>query len=125
MSTRVLYTLAPIVTLALALAGCKNMEWGGDDDDHGVKEQSVTMDEVPVAVRTTLMKEAGDGKVQEIDKQMWRGKTVYEADVLMGNQQKWEIAVREDGQLLRKMLDEETDDEDDRDDDDDDDDKED
>jgi hypothetical protein len=27
---------------------------------------------------------------------------------------KWEVTVREDGQLLRKMLDEETDDEDDK-----------
>ena len=100
---------------ALALAGCANNEmWGkhGDDDDER-NEQQVNMEQVPAAVKATLTKEAGGGQIQEVEKTTWKGRTAYEADVMMDGK-KWEVTVREDGQLLRKMLDEETDDEDDK-----------
>ena len=98
---------------ALMLSGCASMN---EDEDKG-KEQAVTMDQLPAAAKATLTREAGAGKIEEIDKQSEHGKTVYEADVLLDGK-KWEITVREDGQLLKKQLDEETDDEDDKNDDD-------
>ena len=99
---------------SLAVAGCQTMN--GNDDDHDGQEQSVTMEQLPAAVRATLTKEAGTGKIEEIDKHMDGGRTEYEADVLIDGK-KWEICIREDGQLLKKELDEEKDDEDKRDDD--------
>ena len=102
-------------TAALALIGCANSEmWGkrGDDDDDA-KEQQVSMDQVPAAVKATLTKEASGGQIQEVEKTTWRGRTAYEADVMMDGKE-WEVTVRDDGQLLRKLLDEEDDAEDDR-----------
>jgi len=99
---------------ALALAGCANNEmWGKHGDDDERNEQQVNMDQVPAAVKATLTKEASGGQIQEVEKMTWKGRTAYEADVMMDGK-KWEVTVREDGQLLRKMLDEETDDEDDK-----------
>jgi hypothetical protein len=95
--------------LVLLVSGCETMM----RRDDGGKEQMVTMDQLPAAAKATLTREAGSGRIEEIDKLTERGKTVYEADVMLDGK-KWEIAVREDGQLLRKMLDEETDDEDDK-----------
>ena len=102
---------------ALALVGCANNEmWGkrgDDDDDSDAREQQVSMDQVPAAVKATLTKEAGGGQIQEVEKTTWRGRTAYEADVVMDGKT-WEVTVRDDGQLLRKLLDEEDDAEDDR-----------
>lgn len=95
------------ITTALALFGCQSMN--GHDDDRD--EQSVTMDQLPLAVKATLTREAGSGKVEEIDKHTHDGKVEYEADVMLDGK-KWEIAIREDGQLLKKELDEAKDDED-------------
>ena len=112
--------LAAIIALAVT-AGCENMgmnKRAPDDDDRDENEQPVAMDQLPPAVRATLTKEAGQGKIEEIDKLTLRGRTVYEADVILDGK-KWELRVREDGQFLRKELDEETDGEDDKHDDDD------
>ena len=112
--------LATIIALAMT-AGCENMGMNKRepaDDDRDENEQPVAMDQLPPAVRATLTKEAGQGKIEEIDKLTLRGRTVYEADVILDGK-KWELRVREDGQFLRKELDEETDGEDDKHDDDD------
>lgn len=105
---------ASALGLTLATPGCASKH-AMEDDDRGSKEQAVTQDQLPAAVKATIMKEAGGGKIEEIDKLNWHGKTVYEADVMLEGK-KWEIAVREDGQLLKKALDEEADGEDDKDD---------
>ena len=75
------------------------------------KETPVTMDQLPAPVKATLMKEAGNGKVEEIDKETENGRTIYEADVMLDGK-KWEIKIDQDGQLIRKALDEEKDGED-------------
>lgn len=115
MTTRSLFAFTIASVFALALTGCaKNEMWGhGDKEDDDAKEQQVNLDQVPAAARATLTKEAGGGQIQEVEKMTWKGRTVYEADV-MADGKKWEIMVREDGQMLRKMLDEEDDEEDDR-----------
>jgi hypothetical protein len=76
------------------------------------KEQTVTLDQLPAAAKGTLTKEAGTGKIQEIEKRTKGDTTVFEADVIVDGK-KWEITVRQDGQLLKKELDEEEDEEDD------------
>ena len=86
----------------IALGGCATNDatHRHDDDEH---EVAVTMDQLPAAAKATIMKEAGSGKVEEIDKMTRNGRTVYEADVVMDGK-KWEIMVRDDGQLLKKEL---------------------
>lgn len=105
------------IAVALALSGCQSMN-GDDDHDHDRDhdEQDVTMEQLPAAARATLTREAANGKIDEIDKHTHDGRIEYEADVIIDGK-KWEIAVREDGQLLKKQLDEEDDDEDQKDDD--------
>jgi hypothetical protein len=107
------WTILTAISCGMLVAACASMN--GDDKDDA-NEQTVTLEQVPAAAKATLMKEAGAGRIDEIDKLMRNGKTVYEADVMLDGK-KWEIAVSEDGKLLSKELDEEKDDEDDRDDD--------
>ena len=112
MPTRSWIALLFTSAAALALAGCANNEmWGKHGDDDERNEQQVNMDQVPAAVKTTLTKEAAGGQIQEVERTTWKGRTAYEADVMMDGK-KWEVTVHEDGQLLRKMLDEENDAED-------------
>ena len=94
-----------------ALSGCAMSN--RDDDDDVEDEVPVQMEQLPVAAKATLMKEAGAGKIEEVEQMTRNGRRVYEADVMMDGK-KWEIMVRDDGQLIKKELDEETDDEDDR-----------
>jgi uncharacterized membrane protein YkoI len=101
-------TLACALALALLAAACETNTMMGrqqKDEDNG-KEQVVPMDQLPANVKATLMKEVGNGKVQEVERHAMDGKTVYEADVMVDGK-KWEIVIREDGQLLKKQLDEE------------------
>ncbi len=65
------------------------------------KEVPVGMNEVPAAVRATLEREAGGGKITEVEKEVKKGKTVYSAD-LMVNGTAWDITVGEDGTVLSK-----------------------
>ena len=65
------------------------------------KEAPVAMNDVPAAVRATLEREAGGGKISEVEKEMKNGKTVYSAD-LMVNGVAWDICVGEDGTVLSK-----------------------
>jgi hypothetical protein len=107
------------VILAIAAAGCADRyarddddrrEMGGDDDD---REQTVTMDQVPPAVRETLMRESTGGKIAEIDRVTESGRTMYEADVML-NGKKWEVAINENGTLKDKKRDRDDDPEDER-----------
>jgi len=82
-------------------------ELGHKDKDEG-DEVKVSIDQVPAAVRATLMKESGGAKIDSVDKEMKKGQTIYETDVKL-NGKNWEIQVAEDGKLISKKLDEEED----------------
>jgi len=81
------------------------------EDEH---EKKVTIDQVPEAVRATILKEAGKNKIEEIEEETKNGVTVYEAEWHEGGKEV-EIKVAADGKLLKKEI--EDDDEDDDDDD--------
>jgi len=106
MSKRSLFGM--MIATTIALGGCAMNQHHDDADE---KETPVTMDQLPAPVKATLMKEAGNGKVEEIDKETENGRTIYEADVMLDGK-KWEIKIDQDGQLIRKALDEEKDGED-------------
>ncbi|MBC8105360.1 MAG: hypothetical protein H7Z14_02125 [Anaerolineae bacterium] len=99
-----------MLAATIALGGCA-MNHKHDHDDGDPEETPVTMDQLPAAVKATLAKEVGSGKVEEIDKDTENGRTIYEADVMLDGK-KWEIKIGEDGQLIKKALDEEKDGED-------------
>ena len=69
------------------------MEWPG--------RSKVTIDQVPAAVKATILKEAGDHKITEIEKETKDGKTIYEAEWVADGKE-IEIKVAEDGTLLGK-----------------------
>ncbi|MGH7176802.1 MAG: hypothetical protein ACREJC_05420, partial [Tepidisphaeraceae bacterium] len=99
--------------LVTALAGCASTRSTHDEDGDGGKEegQTVKLEQLPPAVKSTLLRECGSGKIEETEKESRHGQTVYESDVILDGK-KWVIVIREDGQLLKKELDEDSRDED-------------
>ena len=98
--------LLPLIGLgvvgALAFAA-----WAAQED-----EEQVTLDQVPAAVKATILKESAGGKITEIERETKDGKTVYEAEFLL-NGNEIEIKVAPDGTLLGREVEHEGDDEDD------------
>jgi len=76
----------------------------------GGEEEGLTLDQVPEAVRATILREAAGAKITEIERETENGKTVFEADFLRDGQE-IEIQVAPDGTLLGKEIEQEDDDE--------------
>jgi uncharacterized membrane protein YkoI len=70
------------------------------------QEQRVALDQLPAAVRTVILKEAGGGAIQEIEVETVGGETVYEAEVLREGK-KFDIRVAADGTLLGQEVEQE------------------
>lgn len=81
--------------------------WAGDAD-----EQEVTLDQVPAAVKATILEEAAGAEITEIERETKDGKTTYEAE-FMRDGREIEIEVGADGTLLGREVEDEDDDEDD------------
>ncbi|MCP4249186.1 MAG: hypothetical protein GY778_19250 [bacterium] len=81
--------------------------WAGDEH-----EEQVTLEEVPAAVKATILKESAGGKITEIERETQNGKTTYEAEFLL-NGQEVEIEIAPDGTLLGREVENERDDDDD------------
>ena len=96
--------------LSLALTGCSHMHMGhhGDEEREEGNEVKVPYDQVPPAVKATLQRESNGATIQTVDKEMKKGQTVYEADVMV-NGTNWEIVVAEDGKVVSKKVDKEED----------------
>ncbi|MCH8804501.1 MAG: PepSY-like domain-containing protein [Planctomycetes bacterium] len=77
-----------------------------------VDEQEVTLDQVPAAVKATILKESAGGKITEIERETKNGKVTYEAEFML-NGQEIEIKIAPDGTLLGREVEDEGDDEDD------------
>lgn len=87
-----------------------------DDED----EQKLTLDQVPAAVKATILKEAGNNKLKEIELETEDGKKVYGAEWVADGKE-IDIKVAPDGKLLKKEVesaDKDDDEKDDKDDDD-------
>ena len=99
--------------LSASLVGCANTTKPGEKKDgekKDEKEVKMTLDQVPAAVKATLLKEAGDAKIGNVDKVTDDGKTIYETDIKVGGKE-FEIKVAEDGKLISKKLEEDEKDE--------------
>ncbi|HVK88698.1 MAG TPA: PepSY domain-containing protein [Kofleriaceae bacterium] len=68
------------------------------DDDVDVK-----LDDVGQQAKTTIEKQVGkDGKIEDIEREQRKSKTVYEVEYRDAKGAKYEIVVAEDGKLLDK-----------------------
>jgi uncharacterized membrane protein YkoI len=81
-----------------------------EEKEKDENEVKMKIDDVPAAVKTTIVKEADGTPVTSVDKETDDGKTVYEADAKI-NGTNYEIKVAEDGTLISKKIDKEEDDE--------------
>ncbi len=95
--------------MGLALVGAVTVAVrAGEDED----EQEVSIDQVPAAVKATILKEAEGGRIKEVERETKHGRTIYEAEIIIDGKEV-EIKVALDGTLLKKEAeDEEGDDED-------------
>ena len=82
--------------------------WAGEAKGEGrkgkkAKEEKVTLDQVPAAVKATILKEAGKNKIKEIEKVTQGKKVFFEAEWTAGHKT-IEIKVAPDGRLLKKEV---------------------
>lgn len=98
-------TLLPMVVLGAAVA----LIVAAYPDE---TEEAVTIDQVPAAVKATILKESAGGKITEIEHATKNGTTVYEAEFVL-NGQEIEIKIAPDGTLLGREVENEGDDDDD------------
>lgn len=113
-SPRVLL-LAVVGVLLLALVIVPLQASAGDAPAKG-KERSVTLDQVPAAVKATILKEAGTHKVREIEEITFPDKVFYEAEWKVDGKE-IEITIAPDGTLLDSDTEDEDEDDDGEDDD--------
>jgi uncharacterized membrane protein YkoI len=99
------------VVIVVACAGLA-LSIGALASKHFDREETVSIDQVPAAVRATLL--AQGGTVEEIEMEMANGLTVYEADMTVDGQEV-EVKVAPDGSLISKGAEDEGDDKEDED----------
>lgn len=74
-------------------------------------EQEVTLDQVPAAVRATILNEAAGAEIKELERETENGRTIYEAEFLL-NGAEVEIKIAPDGTLLAREIEDEDDEDD-------------
>ena len=65
------------------------------------KDKTVDWKDVPAAVQKTITTHADGGTVSKVEKEIKKGKTVYEAEVKSTNGGELEIQVAENGDLIK------------------------
>ena len=103
-------TARSVFVAMIGLGVCGVLTLGALPDDR--HEEEVTLDQVPAAVKATILKEAAGAKVTEIERETKNGTTVYEAEFVL-NGREIEIKIAPDGTLLGRETEDEDDDDDD------------
>ena len=85
------------ITVVIPTA-CTTLEQDSGEEENEVQ---VRLAECPGPVQKTIEREAGAGRILEIERELEQGKTVYEAEVVIDGQEH-EITVAADGTLLGK-----------------------
>jgi hypothetical protein len=85
-------------TIAILAGEGKNKGEGKAKD-----EKTVTIDQVPAAVKAAILKEAGDNKIKEIEEKTKGGKTIYEAEWIADGKEV-ELKLSADGAVLKKKV---------------------
>jgi hypothetical protein len=97
-----------LILLALLAGGCAGSNGHGTSGgakDEGT-ETKIKFSEAPDAVQRTLTEQAGGAKIETVDKETKDGRTIYEADAVIGGTN-YEILVGADGKLIDKKVDKE------------------
>ena len=95
-SAPVVLVVSAFLSLSPALVGCASMH-----GDEGGDEVTVTIAQVPPAVRASLERESAGGTITEIERETKGGMTVYSADIEISGII-WDVSVAEDGKVLSK-----------------------
>lgn len=69
--------------------------------DEGYGHKTLTMDQLPAAVRATFQREASGGQIKDLHSKERGGKTLYEGEVVT-NGKVSELKVSPDGSLLER-----------------------
>ena len=90
------------------LAAISSSAWAGEARGKAkkakkAKEEKVTLDQVPAAVKATILKEAGKNKIKEIEK-VTKGKEVFFEAEWSDDDKTIEIKVSPKGKLLKKEV---------------------
>ena len=64
------------------------------------KDQALTLDQLPPAVRATLEAQAQGCTIEDLEKEVEDGKTIYSADIIKADGTKVGVEIAEDGTLL-------------------------
>lgn len=83
-------------------------EDGDDDEGDDENEEEISLDQVPEAVKATILKEAAGAAIEEVIKEVEDGQTVYEAEFEVDGQEV-EIEVASDGTLLEREIEDDDD----------------
>jgi uncharacterized membrane protein YkoI len=87
----------PLLVIGLGVVGTLAFAaWAAQED-----EERVTLDQVPAAVKATILREAAGGEIKEIEVETEGGQTFYEAEFVRDGKV-IEIKVAPDGTLLKK-----------------------
>jgi hypothetical protein len=68
------------------------------------KDVTVSIDQVPAAVKATIEKEANGAKTEEIEKKLKDGKEVYSVDIVAGGK-KTEVKMDANGKVIAREAD--------------------
>jgi len=74
-----------------------------DDDDDGEDGKDISLDQVPAAVKATILAHAGKNKIKELEVKTRRGRKVYEVE-WEADGKETKIKVAFDGKLLAKKV---------------------
>jgi hypothetical protein len=85
---------------ASALCLCVLWLWACDEEGHETSSRDVSLEEVPEAARRTLLEQAGENRIRELEEKIVDGQTLYEIELLVDGQET-EVVVAPDGKLVR------------------------
>lgn len=88
-----------MLAAALVLSLCTVCPQAAETEKGG-KEVKVTLQQLPKAVKATLLREVGNGTIDEIEKSKENGKTVYSADITKDGK-KYDVDIAANGTLLK------------------------
>ena len=101
MQPKVLMTCVMGLLISLRFAPAVRADEGKEEN-----EKKVQFADLPMAVRKTFKREANGSAIKAVDVEKVSGKTVYEADVIIGGTN-YEILVNKSGLLISKKIDNE------------------
>ena len=98
---RTIFLLSACMLAAAATSCVAQAKENAAEDE---KEVKVEFADLPQVVQTTFTEEARGATIAEVEKEVEKGETVYEAEGVEIKGKKYDIEVSEDGTLIEKSL---------------------